>query len=248
MKPRASFVIPAYNAGAFLAQAILSCRGQSIKEIEIIVVDDGSTDSTLELAQWHAKDDPRVKVIKLEDNQGRSAARNIGNASATSPIILVLDSDDIALRNRVRDTLLTFQMKNVDVLYGPFQIIDEMDNILGTQGAGPFNQEYSRKVKKNFICHSTMAYRHGVTMNVQYDEGEFSKLGLDDWKFQWDCILKGYKFGFTKTTLSRYRLYQLPNHTVGSPTEFNRDEKRVSEIKNEYLSRIDDKLAASKAV
>jgi glycosyltransferase involved in cell wall biosynthesis len=242
--PPVSFVIPAHNAEAYLAQAILSCRGQSIKDLEIIVVNDGSTDGTFELARWHSQQDPRVKVIDFEKNQGRSAARNAGNAAAKAPIILVLDADDIALKNRARDTLLCFQMKNPDVIYGPYQVIDENESVLGTQNAGPLNKEFNLEHKKNFIGHSTMAYRKGVAVIVQYDEGEYSDLGLDDWKFQWDCVLKGYKFATTSTVLTKYRIYQLPNHTYGSPTEHFRDNKRVETVKNEYLARIQDQLTS----
>lgn len=238
MTPKASFVIPAFNAEAYLAQCVLSCRGQSIKDIEILIVDDGSTDGTKELVQWHAERDKRVQYLSYGENRGRSAARNYGNAVAQAPIILVLDADDMALKNRVRDTLIHFNMKNTDLLYGPFQIIDENDNVIGTQQAGPFNKELSVKKQHNFIGHSTMAYRKGVTLNVQYDEGDFSRLGLDDWKFQWDAYLKGYKFGFTKTLLSRYRIYQLPNHQYGSPTEFYRDPKEVKKVKDAYLTGI----------
>jgi len=242
MIPRTSFVIPAYNAESYLAEAVISCRSQSVKEIEIIVVDDGSTDGTKELVQWHAERDPRVQYVTYGENRGRSAARNYGNNLAKAPIILVLDSDDVALKNRVRDTLLHFNMKNIDVLYGPFQLIDENDNVIGTQQAGPFNPEIAKKKGFNGIGHSTMAYRKGVTLNVQYDEGDFSTLGLDDWRFQWDAFLKGYKFGFTKVPLSRYRIYQLPNHVYGSPTEFMRDPKKVKELKNAYLAGISGDL------
>ena len=68
MKLKASFVIPAFNAESYLAQAILSCRGQSVKEIEILVVDNGSTDGTRELVEWHAKQDKRVKLLITSNN------------------------------------------------------------------------------------------------------------------------------------------------------------------------------------
>lgn len=237
MKPKASFVIPAYNAELFLAQAILSCRSQSVKDIEIIVVDDGSTDGTKELVQWHSKEDDRVKYFYVE-HFGRSAARNFGNTLAESPFIFVLDADDISNKNRVRDTLITFQMKNPDVVYGPFDVVDEHDQLIGKQQAGPWNREISIKRQQNYIGHSTMAYRKGVAINVPYDEGDFSRLGLDDWKFQWDCVLKGYKFEVCKQTLSRYRIYQLPNQTYGSTTEFNRDPGEVKKLKDAYLDGI----------
>lgn len=241
--PRASFVIPAYNAESYLAQAILSCREQSVKDIEIIVVDNGSTDGTKELTLWHQEQDKRVRYEVSPDEKNRSAARNYGNSLAVSPFIFVLDSDDIAVKHRVRDSLLLFQMKNPDVIYGPFQLIDEHGQTLGTQKAGPFSKETALASKHNFIGHSTMAYRKGVTLNVSYDEGDFSRVGLDDWKFQWECILKGYKFGVCSTIQSKYRIYQLPNKTYGSPTEFYRDPKEVQTLKDEYIGRISDKLA-----
>jgi len=236
--PRASFVIPAYNAEAFLAQALYSCQTQSVKEIEIIVVNDGSTDGTKELMMFHVEHDPRIKYFEFGKNKGRSAARNYGNGMATSPIILVLDSDDIALKNRVRDTLLAFQMKNPDVVYGSFQVINENDELIGNQKAGKFSREIALERKQNYIGHSTMAYRKGVATNILYDEGEFSQIGLDDWKFQWDCFLKGYKFEACTVALSKYRIYQLPNGVYGSPTEFYRNPKRVDALKHEYLAAI----------
>jgi hypothetical protein len=88
-----------------------------------------------------------------------------------------------------------------------------------------------------------MAYRKNVTLNVQYDEGDFSRLGLDDWKFQWDCVLKGYKFEVVSPFLSRYRIYNLPNQSYGSPTEFFRDDKEVQKVKDEFIARISDSLS-----
>lgn len=241
--PRASFVIPAYNAEAFLAQAILSCRNQSIKDIEIIVIDDGSTDGTEELVKWHVASDKRVRFHRFVKNEGRSAARNFGNQIANAPIILVLDSDDMACKNRVRDTLLCFQMKNPDIVYGPFQIMNEHDQVIAVQKAGKIDRKLALETKKNYIGHSTMAYRKNVTLNVRYDEGIFSKLGLDDWKFQWDCVLKGYKFEVVTPYLSRYRIYHLPNQSYGSPTEFFRDDKEVQRVKDEFIARISNDIA-----
>lgn len=233
--PKASFVIPAYNAHSYIAQAILSCRGQSVKDIEIIVVDNGSTDGTQELVNWHKEQDDRVILATL-DKPNRSAARNHGNALARSPFIFVLDADDRSMKHRVRDCLSVFNTKNPDIIYGPSQLIDEIGNSKGKIPAGPFNKELSLKRKFNFILHSTMAYRKGVTLNVQYDEGEYSQIGLDDWKFQWECVLKGYKFGICPTMLSEYRERE-------GNTEASRDPKEVERLKNEFLDHYQTEIA-----
>jgi glycosyltransferase involved in cell wall biosynthesis len=232
MKPaRASFVIPAHNAQKYLSEAIISCRNQSVKELEIIVVNDGSTDGTRELVDWHSTEDERVIPIHLDENVGRSEARNIGNARADSPFIFVLDADDRACKNRVRDCLISFQMKNPDVVYGPFFMMDDFGNVIQKISAGPFNKELNLHKKLNFITHSTMAYRTGVTKNIQYDTGDYSRLGLDDWKWQWDAYLRGYKFGVVRSWLSYYRTHD--ENTVA-----RRDANAVAKLKDKYLAEI----------
>lgn len=205
MKPRASFVIPAFNSERWISKAIWSCRNQTIKQIEIIVVDDGSKDWTYEIAASHAKNDDRVRVIKFLENRGRSAARNTGNDEAKSDVILVLDSDDMSARNRVKDTLVAFQLKKADLVYGSFHVVDSLGNVHSRIPSSPFNADVSTKSKLNYICHSTVAYTKRLATDIQYSEGDYSRLGLDDWKFQWDAYRKGYKFANVKSPLAYYR-------------------------------------------
>lgn len=231
MKPRASVVIPAYNAQKYLNDAVRSCLEQSITQVEVIVVNDGSTDGTAELMDYLAREDKRVHAVHLPENVGRSAARNIGNQRATAPIVLVLDADDMCTKNRVRDTIATFELKGADVVYGPFFTIDEMGAVHSKVPAAPFNREIAVRRKMNFICHSTMAYRSEVAKSVRYDEGVYSELGFDDWKFQWDCFLRGYKLVPAKGNLAYYRV---TSGTVSS----TRDPKKVEEVKEAFLASI----------
>lgn len=230
-EPRASFVIPVYNGQKYIHESIASCRVQSVKEVEIIVVNDGSTDGTQEVIDWYAADDKRIKPIHLKENVGRSEARNRGNKEANSPYIFVLDADDRACKNRVRDSLLLFQMKNPDIVYGPYFVMDELGNVAEKVPAGPFNKEIALRKKMNFIGHSTMAYRTGVSKNILYDTGEFSRLGLDDWKFQWDAYQKGYKFDVVKNFLAYWRY-------SGDGISSRRSPDEVAKLKDQYLATI----------
>lgn len=229
MTPRATFVIPAHNAECWISKAIGSCRGQSVKQIEIVVVNDASTDSTREIIDWHAKEDKRVVPVHLAENVGSAQARNIGNTKASGQIILVLDADDLAMKNRVKDTLTFFELKKPDVTWGAFFEI----NSLGITGmkvpADAFNPVLSQKTKLNFICHSTMAYRKGVTLNVPYDTGEYGRLVIYDWKFQWDCHRKGYSLKHIKTPLSYYRNRKSSQSAV-------RNQSEVAALKDAYLN------------
>src|SRR5690606_13068694 len=73
-------VIPAFNAEATLDETLRSVRGQTYRNLEIVVVDDGSTDGTYDLARCHAEADPRLRVLRVE-NGGVAAARNAGIAA-----------------------------------------------------------------------------------------------------------------------------------------------------------------------
>lgn len=89
--PRVSIVIPAYNAERLLAPTLESALGQQFKDFEIVVVNDGSVDKTMEIAESFG---PPVRVID-QKNRGMSAARNRGIESGDSEFIALLDSDDI---------------------------------------------------------------------------------------------------------------------------------------------------------
>lgn len=91
MNPMVSVVMPVYNSAAFLAQSVGTVLGQSMTDFELILVDDGSTDDSLERLKSYQ--DTRVKVL-TQQNQGAGVARNLGMSHARGKYILFLDSDD----------------------------------------------------------------------------------------------------------------------------------------------------------
>ena len=90
---KVSIVIPVYNVENYLQYSVGSLRKQTYENIEIILVDDGSTDSSGEICDQYAREDDRIKVFHIE-NGGQSRARNIGVKEASSDWIMFLDSDD----------------------------------------------------------------------------------------------------------------------------------------------------------
>jgi glycosyltransferase involved in cell wall biosynthesis len=99
-KVKASFVIPVYDGDAYLAETLDSILRSSLKEIEVIVIDDCSPDFTDELVKFYMMKDPRILYHRFEVNQGVEAARNFGNNLASAPIILVSDQDDLSAKHR----------------------------------------------------------------------------------------------------------------------------------------------------
>jgi glycosyltransferase involved in cell wall biosynthesis len=93
--PAATVVIPSYNRAAFLRAAMASVLNQTIRDLELIVVDDGSTDETPRVLQDAARGDSRIRVVRNDGDHGPGAARNAGIAQARGDWIAFLDSDDL---------------------------------------------------------------------------------------------------------------------------------------------------------
>lgn len=99
--PRVSVVMPAYNVEDYVEQAVLSVLDQTYKDLELIVIDDGSTDNTLAIIEGIASNDPRLRIV-CQKNAGRpSIARNRGVEIARGEYLTFLDSDDFWLPVRV---------------------------------------------------------------------------------------------------------------------------------------------------
>ena len=98
--PAAAVVIPTRNRRPAVERAISSVRAQSLTDWELVVVDDASTDQTVEFLD--GLDDPRIRVERLTEHSERSVARNRGLGQVKSPAVLFLDDDDELCRRRSR--------------------------------------------------------------------------------------------------------------------------------------------------
>src|SRR5580658_5246503 len=99
--PKISVIIPVYNCAPTLAKAVESAQQQTLRDIEIVIVDDCSTDNSYEIMQNYARGDARIKCARLPENGGASVARNTAIDMATSDWIAVLDADDWYEPNRL---------------------------------------------------------------------------------------------------------------------------------------------------
>ena len=92
--PKISILVAVYNTAAYLSQCLDSLLSQTLKDIEVICVDDASTDNSLALLHQYAEKDNRVKVFALKENSGQAHTRNVGLSHATGDYIGFVDSDD----------------------------------------------------------------------------------------------------------------------------------------------------------
>jgi glycosyltransferase involved in cell wall biosynthesis len=109
-----SVLMPVYNVEPYVAEALASVQSQTFSDIDIVVVDDGSTDGTLRIVERLASADERIKVVRSPQNQGISAALNFGLTFCSSLLIARLDGDDIALPSRLEKQLWLLE-ENPDI-------------------------------------------------------------------------------------------------------------------------------------
>jgi glycosyltransferase involved in cell wall biosynthesis len=199
MKPtKVSVVIPCFNHGEFLPEAAASVTVINRDDVELIVVDDGSTDERTrkEMDALCAKG---VKILRQE-NKGLAAARNAGIQSAMGEYILPLDAD-----NRVRVGYIERGIRILDVdpkigvVYGDAQYIGTRT---GRWHVGPFDR--NRTMRWNYID-ACAVYRRSVwERNGGYD-GTMPVQGYEDWDFWLGALEHGWRFAYVPEILFDYR-------------------------------------------
>ena len=126
--PLVSVIVPSYNVERFLPDAVASVRRQMWKELELIIVDDGSTDGTAELAARFAAEDPRVRVVR-KPNGGLSSARNAGIAAARGELVCFLDADDMLLPEKINRQVAFLELfPGCDLVYSDYYVGDDILN------------------------------------------------------------------------------------------------------------------------
>jgi glycosyltransferase involved in cell wall biosynthesis len=148
-----SVVMPAYNAAAYISEAISSIRLQTFRDFELIVVDDGSTDDTLKIASAQAAQDERIRVLSCA-HAGVSAARNLGGREAKYPWIAVMDADDVALPERFEKQMAAVIANPRIVALGTAVYHMAAGRALGVSRHGPESEAefYRRRQTGEDIC------------------------------------------------------------------------------------------------
>ncbi len=123
--PGVTVVIPCYNSRAYLGEALDSALDQDYENLEVIVIDDGSTDGSHEIIERYAD---RVRSVRTP-NRGVSAARNLGISMATGTYLQFLDSDDLILPGKIRRQVETLETTGADAVIGDYLRLVGSDRI-----------------------------------------------------------------------------------------------------------------------
>lgn len=248
-----SVIIPTYNYGRFIKAAIDSALGQTHAPLEVIVVDDGSTDDTAEVVAAFGE---RVNYIKQE-NAGVCAARNRGVAESRGELIAFLDADDIWEPTKIAKQVVKFDDPEVGLVHCGMRVFDS-----DSGETIEFHLEGSEAdtVENLLLWKQPLIVGPGGTVMVTRrafdDAGDFdtrAKVG-EDWDFCYRVARK-YKVGFVAEPLVNYRSHGASAHlnvdemergmTLFYEKAFATEDKDILRLKTRSLSNFHRVMAGS---
>lgn len=130
IEEKVSVITPIYNAEKYLRKTLDSILAQTYKDIEIVLVDDCSSDDSANIIREYMQKHPEIVYFLQETNQGAGAARNKALELATGQYVAFLDSDDIWYPNKVSKQIELMEKRNCPFSYTAIEMIDENDNLL----------------------------------------------------------------------------------------------------------------------
>lgn len=170
-----SVIVPVYNVEKYLEECLDSIQNQTYSDIEVILVNDGSTDKSKDICERYCKEDTRFKLIN-QANQGQSVARNHGVAASTGEFIAFVDSDDI-IRQDYLEVLIRYLSEEVDIVESQFTVhkkefFNENYKEINVIFEGD-SEEAVKAVPKHVLSVNpvTKLYRRAVVEAVPYLEG-----------------------------------------------------------------------------
>ncbi len=177
-----SVIVPAYNAARFLPQAVESVVRQTHHNLELIIVDDGSTDATPQLADGFVDRDRRVRVIH-KANGGLSSARNAGLAAARGAYLCFLDSDDALLPDKIERPLAFLDFFLLcDLVYSDHYIADDALNPISVDCRSPPDVPMQELLSYcNWFAPISPLMRARLVKTVGYFDEELSS--AEDWDY-----------------------------------------------------------------
>ena len=203
-KPKVSVVMTAYNSAQYIEESVLSVLNQTLKELELIIVNDCSTDNTPEIIKKLATKDSRIKIINNEINLQPALSRNKAIDQALGQYIAILDSDDTSLPERLKtQSEYLDDHPEVSLVGCAAQIINGQGEVIGQKKPiGDFSKIKFELLVKNQIMHSGVMYRKSAINEIGGYNNDY--LHSEDYKLYSDLVKKSAITNLPQT-LIQYR-------------------------------------------
>lgn len=197
-KPLLTFVLPTKNRIEWIGESLQSLTLQTEKNIEIIVINDGSDDETKEFLESDlVKNDSRIRVVHHAISQGAGMSRNEGTALAMADIVAQMDDDDVCVAERAEKTLEWFKYHpESEMVNFPYVRIGHLNEIREAFRGEAFNEkEFKETGGINYFCNPSVAYKKESFLDT-LGYGKESKDATDDYIMVKNWIKAGKKIDF----------------------------------------------------
>jgi glycosyltransferase involved in cell wall biosynthesis len=230
--PQISIVVPSFNQGRFIGQTLDSITSQNYPNLELIIVDGGSSDETLDVISRYSE---HIKWWVSEPDNGQANAINKGMAQATGEILAWLNSDDCLMPGALFRVAQAFtSSKNIDVVYGHRVLINESGEDVGIwilPGHRKFLLTYA-----DFIPQETMFWRSGLWTKVSGRLDESFRFAID-WELICRFIEAGAKFELIPAFLGQFRMHDMQKTNAQIETDGFREMEIIRRRFRENFSR-----------
>lgn len=231
--PKISVIMPNYNYSEFIEKSIESILIQNFTDFELLIIDDASTDNSIERIRNYLSD-TRVRLIQLGENKGNYYARNIGINVALGEFIAVMDADDISDKNRFGIQYNTLKTQEIGCVGSCGFLIDVHGNTMNKLNV-PTDPDYLKVLllKNNFILHPSLMFnklllrKYNITL---YEEK--LKIAAD-----YDFVVKCSYFTTIVNIPDRLIYYRMHDSQI-SKTKVSHQIKTVRHVRESQLKRI----------
>ncbi|GHT43715.1 hypothetical protein AGMMS49965_18080 [Bacteroidia bacterium] len=225
-----SIIVPAYNAERYIEKCLNSLLNQDLEGYEIIVINDGSTDKTVEIVTQYTEKSDVISLISQE-NQGQGVARNVGISNAKGKYLMFVDADDYLKENSISVLIKRIEMDNSDLLYGNYEKVDVEGHILNKTKIEkltnytdkPLSSEQFLSTPFGFYCYTPLfVYKSSFIQNLDFSF--LPKIYLEDTEWLSKVI-----FYAKKIAMIDYPFYNYVQTPESSMRDSNQLEKKIKD-------------------
>ncbi|MGA7075707.1 MAG: glycosyltransferase, partial [Halobacteriota archaeon] len=189
--PVVSVVLPSYNHERFISEAIESVLRQDFDDLELIIVDDASTDSSVEIIQRYKADDPRISVLLHDHNLGIARTMNDGTGRACGEFLGMIASDDVWMKDKLSKQLGVLESNDDLIAWSEGEVIDartqpvgkRFSELIGSVSEKKSGTIFPELLERTHIFGSTLLYKRTNQGDIRWDE---RLKYAHDWKFELD--------------------------------------------------------------
>ncbi len=204
-----SIITPTYNSEKYISATIQSVQNQTYSNWELLIIDDCSTDKTVEIISNASKSDPRIKLHALTKNQGTGIARNTGIDNSNGNYISFLDSDDMWKPEKLEKQLNFMKENNLSFTFSFYECINEEGINLNIRKEAPRLTSYRKLFFCNYIGNSTAIYNAAILGKIPINKIRKRQ----DWML-WLTIVKRIKVAQPVPEVLAY--YRVRKNSVSS--------------------------------